>query len=86
MLYLLFHYRVVVVAAHWDTVDGTGGLNDNGSGGWRWRRRVTSYPGMAAMLELARALSHGQCANRSVELHLTSPTSPWAYPDLHQRN
>jgi len=43
--------RVVVVAAHWDTVDGTGGLNDNGSG-------------MAAMLELARALSHGQCANR----------------------
>ena len=28
----LFGPRVLVVGAHWDTVDGTGGLNDNGSG------------------------------------------------------
>jgi len=41
--------QIVVVGAHWDTVQNTGGLDDNGSG-------------MAAMLELARALNHGKCS------------------------
>jgi len=40
--------RIIVVGAHWDTVPNTGGLDDNGSG-------------VAAMLELARALNHGKC-------------------------
>ena len=38
----------MVVGAHWDTVPNTGGLDDNGSG-------------VAAMMELARALNHGKC-------------------------
>ena len=42
--------RILVVGAHWDTVKNTGGLDDNGSG-------------VAAMLELARALYHGKCSN-----------------------
>ena len=41
--------RILVVGAHWDTVENTGGLDDNGSG-------------VAAMMELARALSHGECS------------------------
>ena len=44
--------RVVVVGAHWDTVRHTGGLDDNGSGA-------------AALLELARALSQGNCSNNN---------------------
>lgn len=43
--------RILVVGAHWDTVRNTGGLDDNGSG-------------VAAMLELARALHHGKCSNK----------------------
>ena len=39
-----------MVGAHWDTVKNTGGLDDNGSG-------------VAAMLELARVLYHGDCQN-----------------------
>ena len=38
-----------MVGAHWDTVQNTGGLDDNGSG-------------MSAMLELARTLNHGKCS------------------------
>ena len=41
--------RIIVVGAHWDTVQNTGGLDDNGSG-------------LSAMLELARALNHGKCS------------------------
>ena len=41
--------KILVVGAHWDTVENTGGLDDNGSG-------------VAAMMELARALSHGECS------------------------
>ena len=40
--------RILVVGGHWDTVKNTGGLDDNGSG-------------VAAILELARALYHGKC-------------------------
>ena len=43
--------RILVVGAHWDTVKNTGGLDDNGSG-------------VAAILELARALYHGECENK----------------------
>ena len=41
--------QILVVGAHWDTVENTGGLDDNGSG-------------VAALLEIARALKHGNCA------------------------
>ena len=41
--------KILVVGAHWDTVENTGGMDDNGSG-------------VAAMMELARALSHGKCS------------------------
>ena len=40
--------NILVVGAHWDTVQNTGGLDDNGSG-------------VSALLELARALNHGKC-------------------------
>jgi len=43
--------RILVVGAHWDTVKNTGGMDDNGSG-------------VAAVLELARALYHGKCENK----------------------
>ena len=42
--------RILVVGAHWDTVPNSPGYNDNGSG-------------MAALLELARALKHAECKN-----------------------
>lgn len=40
--------QIIVVGAHWDTVNFTPGTDDNGSG-------------MAAMLEAARAIAHGGC-------------------------
>ena len=40
----------MVVGAHWDTVSNSPGFNDNGSG-------------MAALLEIARALKQSQCRN-----------------------
>ena len=40
--------KILLVGAHWDTVPNTGGLDDNGSG-------------VAAMLEVARALNHAKC-------------------------
>ena len=40
----------MVIGAHWDTVSASPGYNDNGSG-------------MAAMLEMARALKHAECQN-----------------------
>ena len=40
-----------MVGAHWDTVPNSPGFNDNGSG-------------MAAMLEIARALKHAECKNK----------------------
>ncbi len=40
--------RVLVVGAHWDTLDTTDGLNDNGSG-------------VAALLEAASVLSEAKC-------------------------
>ena len=41
-----------MVGAHWDTVQKSGGVNDNGSG-------------VGAMLEMARAFSQGKCHNRN---------------------
>ena len=40
-----------VVGAHWDTVKNTRGLDDNSSG-------------VAAILEMVRALYHGECENK----------------------
>ena len=42
--------RILVIGAHWDTVSDSPGYNDNGSG-------------MAAMLEMARALKQAECKN-----------------------
>lgn len=41
--------KILVVGAHWDTVDGSSGFDDNASG-------------VAAILELGRALSMGECS------------------------
>jgi Zn-dependent M28 family amino/carboxypeptidase len=40
--------KIILVVAHWDTVTNSPGYDDNGSG-------------VAALLEIARALSEAQC-------------------------
>ena len=45
------HDQVLVVGAHWDTVPSSPGLDDNGSG-------------VAAILEVARALHDANCTNK----------------------
>ena len=47
-----------VVGAHWDTVKNTRGLDDNSSG-------------VAAILEMVRALYHGECENKYTVIIVT---------------
>ena len=50
--------RVVIIGAHWDTMDNTGGYDDNGSG-------------VAAVLELARQIVESHCRPKNTIIFAT---------------
>lgn len=50
--------RVVVVGAHWDTIESTDGYNDNGSG-------------VAAVLEVARQIVESHCQPKNTIIFAT---------------
>ena len=50
--------RIVVIGAHWDTMDGTDGYNDNGSG-------------VATVLEIARQIVESRCKPKNTIIFVT---------------
>ena len=50
--------RIVLIGAHWDTMDGTDGYNDNGSG-------------VATVLEVARQIVESRCKPKNTIIFVT---------------